>query len=475
MMTGRGMFAAIGPEICIGSAILVLVFFERFYRVSRHWSRLTALVSILFAMIALVPSLSGPAMVLESVYIADFYTVIFKFVMLSVSLFLIIGARRTQIQTEGSDFHLPLLFGTLGGMISAGSSDLFLLYLSVELTAFSSIFMLMMLKNNLHSHRFFFFNLIGFQVIGSVCLLAGAGCLQIGAHESHYSLIRDALRNVPTAALPVFFIGLLFLLFGLIIKWNVIPAHYYSLRFLPDDAVQFFIWFFLMISASMTAILGRLFAVLQPILNLGLTDIISTISMAILIAGGVAGIGSASSRKFGYFLLAQHGFIVLAALADASPGKAGIRIDSSTHGLLMLATLCIPGIYFLLFPDRIQSQRITTEQSMTNQIGILVLLGTIAGMPFTLGFHARLFTFRWLILDRSTITFCFAFLGYLLIIMLSVQLSAHFSRFIPRNWSVHAIWAERIGLCLFGSLLLGLGLIPAPLIRVFESILHRLV
>lgn len=474
-MAGQGMFTAIGPEICIGSAILILVFSERFYKVSRHWSRMIAGLSILIAMITLVPFLSGPALVLESIYIADSYSIIIKLAMLAISLFLLVGESRTHFQAEGSDFHLPMLFGTLGGVISTGSSDLFILYLSVELTAFSSIFLLMMLRNNLHSHRYYFFNLIAFQFIGSVCMLAGNGCIQIGARESHFSLIREALRHASTSSSPAFFMGLLFLFFGLIIKWSVIPAHFHSLRYLPDDAAHFFIWFFLMISASMTAVLGRLFAVLQPILNFGLSDIISTIAIVVLISGSLAGLGSTSIRKLGYFLLAQHGFVILAALADASPDTAGIRNDSSTQGLLVLATLCFPGIYFLLFPDRIQSQRITTEQSLTHQIGVLVILGTIAGLPFTLGFHARVFTFRWLISDRATTTFICMLLGYLLLMMLSVQLSTHFARFIPRNWSARAIWTERIGLCLYGMLLLGLGLIPSPMIRLFESILHQLV
>lgn len=466
------LFLAIGPEICIGASILCLVFIERFHGFSWRWSRILSIVGLISSIGVLSRVFSGPILILDSIYIADPYTSMFKLTILLISLLLMIGTSRNQFSFSGSDFHLPVLLGTLGAMLCAGASDLFMLYLSVELTGFSSIFLLMILKSNLRSYRTYFFHFTAFQAMGSICLLAGTGCITMAANASRYSLIRNSLLHVPAADLPLYFIGLFFLLIGLCIKWNLIPFHYYSLRFFPENAIQFFVWFFLIICAAMTAALGRLIEMIQPIIEYGIMNALIVVALGVTLGGALTSLHAAPIRKFGLFLLAQQGFIIFAVLSDSSQIPAITQFSRSSNSFLIISLMCLSNGFFLIFPERFQIQGSSVDQHPGDQCGLLILLGTISGIPLTLGFYSRILILEWTIAGHHFIACSLVALASLLLLVISIQLALFYGR--ASSITSHAR-IESLCLGCLCMLLVGFGVNPSGMMKLFESILHSIV
>lgn len=383
------------PEIVLlllASALLVADLYVR--REDRHLSYwLTQVVLVGCALLA-AASLGHPAVVaFQGMFVADALSQVLKVAaLLSVAATLVLG--RSYLEARGlltGEFLCLALFGTLGMMVMISAHHFLTLYLGLELMALSQYAMVALQRDSAHATE----AAMKYFVLGALAsglLLYGLSMIYGATGSLELSRVADALeRGDANGTLAGF--GLVFVVAGIAFKLGAAPFH----MWIPDVYHGAATPTTLIIGAApKLAAFGfvmRLLAFGLQGLTVDWQQMLVLLAVASIAVGNIVAIAQTNlKRMLAYSTIAHMGYLILGILAGTDNGYSSALFYVIAYTIMTLGSF---GMILLLSragfeAENIEDFRGLNRRSRWYAFVMLVLMFSLAGIPPTIGFFAKL-------------------------------------------------------------------------------------
>ena len=326
-------------------------------------------------------------------FVSDQLSHVLKFSLVGIVFFVFIYSREYLQQRNifKGEFYVLGLFGTLGMMIMVSAHQFLSLYLGLELLSLSLYSMVAFDRDNPNASE----AAMKYFVLGAIA----SGMLLYGMSMIYGATGSLDLRQIALAIglehklNMVLVFGLVFMVIGLAFKLGAVPFH----MWIPDvyhgapTAVTTFI-------ASAPKIAGFAIAIRLLVEGmghlhadwLGMLMILSILSMAL---GNIIAIAQANlKRMLAYSTISHVGFILLGILSGTADGYAAAMFYTLTYALMSLGAF---GMIILLTRAGFEAENIDDFKGLNQRspwfaLMMLILMFSMAGVPPTVGFWAKL-------------------------------------------------------------------------------------
>ena len=465
-------FAPVFPEMFVFAMVsLILVIDAAVGDGKRYLAYVLSLVALAGAALLTVHDFSTlPALALNGLIIDDPLSDVLKlFLYLTVAVVLVYS--RDYLRAHGlykGEFFVLALFALLGMMVMVSASHFLTLYLGLELLSLSLYAMVALQRDSSvateAAMKYFVLGALasGMLLYGMSMVYGVTGSLSLGD-------MAIALQDGTDLRIPLVF-GIVFIVAGLAFKIGAVPFH----MWIPDvyegapTAMTLFI-------GSAPKIAAFAFAV--RILGQGLESqvadwremlvILAVLSMAL---GNVAAIAQANlKRMFAYSTISHMGFMLLGILAGSQNGYGSAMFYVLVYALMSLGGF---GMILLLSRAGFEADRLDDFKGLNRRSPwlaflMLLLMFSMAGVPPTVGFYAKLSVLQavvgigyiWLAVAAVLFSLIGAF--YYLRIVKLMYFDAPLDA-APIAASPDA----RVVMSINGLAILALGIVPQPLMAV---------
>jgi NADH-quinone oxidoreductase subunit N len=388
-------FMPVLPELFVltmACAILVIdVFLEQS---QRHITYGLAQVTLLGAALLLLITFShAPVVTMFGHYIKDAMGDLLKFFICLACAAVFLYSRdylRQRDLFKGEYFVLGL-FGILGMMVMVSAHSLLSVYLGLELLSLSLYALVAVDRDSPVASE----AAMKYFVLGSLAsgmLLYGISMIYGATSSVDLQVIADATAKQGTSNLVLVF-GLVFLVVGLAFKLGAVPFH----MWLPDiyqgapTSVTLYIGSapklaaFALVMRVLVDGLGSLQADWQQMLI-----ILSVLSMAL---GNLVAIAQTNiKRMLAYSTISHVGFLLLGILAGTPEGYSAAMFYAIIYVLMAVGAF---GVVMLLSRAGFEAENIDDFKGLNDRspwlaFVMMVVMMSMAGIPFMAGFYAKL-------------------------------------------------------------------------------------
>jgi len=403
-MNELNLFAA-APEIVLAvAAMLILVvdlFLDERRRNVSYALSLAALVAVA-AICGLFLSQDAIVYAFGGLYVTDPMANVLKmFAALATGLVLVYGQgyARDRGMWHGEFFVLSL-FALAGVMVMISANNLLTDYLGLELQALSLYALVALRRDDARATeaamKYFVLGALasGFLLYGMSMLYGAAGTLDLN----------ELARNIATgkvASRAALVLGTVFIVAGLAFKLGAVPFH----MWLPDvyhgapTPVTLLIG-----TAPKLAVFAIAFRLLvEGLLPLAVDwqQMLALLAVASLAIGNVTAIAQTNlKRMLAYSTIGQMGFMLLAMLSGVVGGSTMTTANAYSAAMFYVITYAITtlgtfGVILLLARQGFEAEEIADLKGLNRRspwyaFVMLLLMFSLAGIPPTVGFYAKL-------------------------------------------------------------------------------------
>lgn len=391
--------------------------------------------------------------------------------------------RKMLSGTLGGEFYVLALFSLLGQMVMISGNNFLVIYLGLEMMSLSLYALVALQRGNSGSTeaamKYFVLGALasGFLLYGISMLYGATGSLDLT------EVAKATASGTVNKTVLVF--GLVFVVAGLAFKLGAAPFH----MWVPDVYQG--------APTAVTLLLGgapklAAFAICIRLLVEGLFPlafdwqqmivILAVLSMAV---GNITAIVQTNlKRMLAYSTIAQMGFMLLGLLSGVSDGEASSAGNAYSSALFyaityVLTTLGTFGVIMLLARSGFEAENIDDFKGLNQRspwfaFVMLLLMFSLTGIPPAVGFYAKLAVLQ-AVLSTGQVWLA------VLAVMLSLVGAFYYLRVVkvmyfdePVDTSKIAAGTDmRVALSVNGLAVLGLGILPGPLMAVCATAIIR--
>ena len=383
------------PEIFVFSMACVILMVDLFLSERRRVvSYILSQLTLVVAAVLTIKGMSHPStLAFNGMFVHDDMASIIKFVIYVVVIFTLAYSRgylRDRGMYRGEYFVLAL-FGVVGMMIMASASHLLTLYLGLELMSLCLYSMIAFQRDSkIATEAAMKYFVLG--ALASGILLYGMSILYGLSGSLEISVIRKTIATMDPGNVPLIF-GLVFVIVGLVFKLGAVPFH----MWVPDvyhgapSATTLYV---------STAPKIAAFAMIMRLLIGGLEElvpswqdmlvIIAVLSMAV---GNLVAIAQTNiKRMLAYSAISHTGFFLLGILSATENGYSSAMFYILVYAVMSLGGF---GMITLLSRKGFEAERLADFKGLNKRNAwyaamMLVLMFSMAGVPPTVGFYAKL-------------------------------------------------------------------------------------
>ncbi len=388
-------FAPAAPEIFVlamACAVLIVdLFLTEKNRVITYLLSQTTLLGAAVLTVSLHSA--APQVTFSGTFISDSLADVLKVFIYLITAVVFLYSREYLIARKlfKGEFFVLGLFAVLGMMVLVSGYNMLTLYLGLELLSLSMYAMVAMHRDSMPSSeaamKYFILGAIasGMLLYGMSLIYGATGSLDIAEIAAY-------IQNSSSDDM-VLLLGLVFIIVALAFKLGAVPFH----MWIPDvyhgapTAITLFISTapkiaaFAMVMRLLTDGLGGLLTQWQDILV-----ILAALSIAV---GNVVAIAQGNiKRMLAYSTISHVGFLFLGVLAGTDEGYSAAMFYVLVYALMSLGAF---GMVILLSragfeADNIADFKGLNERSPWFAFMMLILMFSMAGVPPTVGFYAKL-------------------------------------------------------------------------------------
>jgi NADH-quinone oxidoreductase subunit N len=477
MQFDTSMLIPVLPEIFILTAACVILVVDLFLKEEqRVISYGMTQISLLLAIV--VTLMTAPAetrIVFDGSVIRDGMSDLLKIAIyiISAGAFLYSKDYLKDRDLFKGEYYVLGLFAVLGMMVMVSANSFLTVYLGLELLALSLYALVAFDRDSANSSE----AAMKYFVLGALAsgmLLYGISMIYGATGSIGFQAIGEGLAN-PDVNKMVLVFGLVFVVIGLAFKFGAVPFH----MWVPDvyqgapTAVVTFLGSTPKIAAFALAMrmlvdgLGGLHADWQYMLV-----ILAILSMGL---GNVFAIAQGNiKRMLAYSTISHVGFILIGILAGTAKGYTAAMFYSIVYAVMALGAF---GIVILLSRRGFEAENLEdfkglNERSPWFAAMMLLVMFSMAGVPPTVGFFAKMFILESVIsIDMTWLALVgvfFSIIGafyYLRIVKLM-----YFDKPVDAS-PLEAGMDTRIALSVNGLSMLALGMFPAGLLSLCSAAL----
>jgi NADH-quinone oxidoreductase subunit N len=472
------------PEIFLLIATSAILLIDMFLTdAKRHVTYALTIATILICIALSVADFSSPtAYTFNNMFVSDPMSNLLKiFSYVAVGITLIYSRQYASDRGMlggiiGGEFYVLALFALLGQMVMISGNNFLVIYLGLELMSLS-LYALVALRR---SHAVSTEAAMKYFILGSLAsgfLLYGISMLY-GATGS-LDLMEVAKATASGTVKPtVLVFGVVFVVAGLAFKLGVVPFH----MWVPDVYQG--------APTAVTLLLGgapklAAFAITIRLLVEGLfplamdwQQMITVLAVLSIAIGNITAIMQTNlKRMLAYSTIAQMGFMLLGMLSGVVNGDMSSAANAYSSAMFysityVLTTLGTFGVIMLLARTGFEAENIDDFKGLNQRspwfaLIMLILMFSLAGLPPTVGFYAKLAVLQavlstgqvWLAVVSVLLSLIGAFYYLRVVKVMYFDEPVDTTKIVTSN-------DMRVTLSINGVAVLALGLLPGPLMTI---------
>lgn len=388
----------IGVEIALSLAAIVALLAVAYTRKDSIAPALTWGTAGVFVLLAgwIMLTGQGETRAFGGMFVDDGFARFAKVVILLSAAVVLIMAEGYLLRRHMLRFEFPILvaFAVVGMMVMVSAGDLMTLYMGLELQSLSLYVLAAFRRDGVKSSeagmKYF---VLG--ALSSGLLLYGASLIYGFAGTTLFSGIAAAAQSGPLPLGLLF--GLVFLIAGLAFKISAVPFHMWTpdvYEGAPTPITAFFA------TAPKIAALALFARVMFDAFGAAWVDwgqVIALLSVLSMFLGAIAAIGQRDiKRLMAYSSIAHMGYALMGLAAGTQLGVQAMLVYGAIYVTMNLGTFA-----FIMSMERegrpvsdISSLGMYASREPAKALALLVLMFSLAGVPFFLGFFGKLYVLR---------------------------------------------------------------------------------
>lgn len=425
-------FLAALPEIFLLSMacfiLLVDVFVAERYRGVTYYLTQLTLVGAFVLTLPQFGEYAEPIVTFSGHYIVDKLAILSKLFIYVFCLFAFAYARDyiNARKIASSEYYLLGLFAVLGMSVMVSAYSLLTIYLGLELLSLPLYAIIAMNKDsNLSTEAAMKYFVLG--SLASGFLLYGISILYGLTGSVGIDTIAQVLQTKQSF---ITLFALVFILAGLLFKFGAVPFHMWVPDVYQGASTPTTLFIASAPKIAAFAIVIRFLVQAMPSVEVSWEHVLIVVSILSMFFGNVLAIAQSNlKRMFAYSSIAHIGYTLLGILAgpDSSQGYSAAMFYISTYVLVAAGAFAIitimsrEGVDF----DKLDDYRGLNARNPWLAFMMLLLLFSMAGVPPTVGFFAKLGLLEALIQAQyvwlAVLALIFALIGayyYLRVVML---------------------------------------------------------
>jgi NADH-quinone oxidoreductase subunit N len=394
-MTTLPNFLLVLPEIFVLSMACVILVVDLYTDDRHRWvAYLLSQVTLAGAAVITLAMMSGqPQVGFHNTFVADPMASVLKLCVYLVTFGVFLYSRgylQERNLFKGEYFVLGL-FGVLGMMVMISGHNFLTLYLGLELLSLSLYSMVAFDRDSpIASEAAMKYFILG--ALASGMLLYGLSILYGVTGSLDITEVGDFIAGQQDQPVILVF-GLCFVVLGLAFKLGAVPFH----MWLPDvcqgapTAVTLYIGSAPKIAAF--AMVMRLLVESMGGLSGDWSNMLMILAVLSLMVGNVIAIAQTNiKRMLAYSTISHVGFLLLGILAGTRQGYAASMFYTITYALMAMGGF---GMIILLSRKGFEAEQLEdfkglNERSRWFAFMMLIIMFSLAGVPPTVGFYAKL-------------------------------------------------------------------------------------
>ncbi len=460
------------PEMFVLAMTCVILILDQFLSDARRSITyyLTQLTVIVAAVLTFNQFGTDTVVTFSGMFVNDSMSVLLKLAMyvVMIGIFLYSRAYLTKRGLLKGEYYALGLFGMMGMMVMISAHNFLTIYLGLELLSLSMYALVAYDRDSMVASE----SAMKYFVLGAIAsgmLLYGMSMLYGANGTLDISAINDSI-NSGTASKQIQAFGLVFIIVGLAFKLGAVPFH----MWLPDiyhgspTSVTLYIASAPKIAAF--AMVMRLLVETMPGLQSDWQTMLIMLAVLSMAIGNVIAIAQTNlKRMLAYSTISHVGFILLGIIAADKAGYSAAMFYTITYAITSLGAF---GVIILMSRNGFEADQLDDYKGLNQRnpwyaFVMLILMFSMAGVPPTVGFFAKLWVLEAVINNDMTwlaiVAVFFSVIGAFYYIRM-VKLM-YFDA--PEDEQVLEGSADmRLALSLNGIVVLGLGLFPGSLMAL---------
>ncbi len=388
-------YSAAWPEIfLLAMACIVLVVDVYLRDDQRNFTYVLSQLSLLVTLFLVMSHGRDDAVIAyNGVFVSDALADVLKAFILGIVFVIFVYSREYLFDRNifRGEFYVLGLFGTLGMMLMVSAHHFLTLYLGLELLSLSLYAMVAFNRDNPNASE----AAMKYFVLGAIAsgmLLYGISMVYGMTGSLNLAEVSNAISQQKEMNTVLVF-GLVFIVIGLSFKLGAVPFH----MWIPDvyhgapTIVTSYIASapkiagFAMVIRLLVEGMGHMQADWQ-----GMFVILAVLSMGL---GNVIAIAQSNlKRMLAYSTISHVGFILLGILAGTADGYSAAMFYTLTYAMMSLGGF---GMIILLARSGFEAERLEDFKGLNKRspwfaFMMLILMFSMAGVPPTVGFWAKL-------------------------------------------------------------------------------------
>jgi NADH-quinone oxidoreductase subunit N len=393
------------PELILGGTVLLVLVVDVFLPARRKWLGMpVALLGVLAALVAALTLIGElPRVVFGGMFVEDNFALLFQVFFLSVAV--VILAISLRYFREGGfyqgEYYFLLLTSFLGCLLMPASRDLLMLFISLELVSAPGFLMSAFRKNDLRSNeaglKFF---LIG--VLSTAVMLYGMSLIYGLTGTTRLAGIAAKLAHVSGGAETAALAGILFVVVGFAFKVSAFPFQFWAPDTYEGSPVP--VAAFLAVASAAAGFAGLLQLMFVAFIhqNHFWVPIFVFVSVATMFIGNLIALKQTQVvRLLAYSGIAQSGYILMTFALVSDNASSNHSAFSAAVAYILIYGIMNVGAYAVAVAVSRSSPRLLitdfaglARRSALLAVGMTVFMISLAGVPPTGGFWAKILIFR---------------------------------------------------------------------------------
>jgi NADH-quinone oxidoreductase subunit N len=390
-------FVPVWPEILLLVMVCVILIADLFLRDDQRAG--TYLLSLLTlgacAVVTVLTSTGDVTVAMHGMFVDDPMSDTLK-VMVYIAVATMLIYSRSYVTARGmfrGEFFTLVLFATLGMMVMISANHFLTLYLGLELLSLS-MYALVALQRDSNDATEAAMKYFVLGALASGMLLYGMSMIYGATGSLEITRVAERIAS-GQANLAILVFGLVFVVSGLAFKFGAVPFH----MWVPDVYQGAPTAVALLISTA-PKLAAFAFAIRLLVESLGhqsllvewqqMLAILAVLSMAL---GNITAIAQTNiKRMLAYSTISHMGFVLLGLLSGTIDGYGAAMFYVSVYAFVGLGTF---GMIMLLSREGFEADRIEDFKGLNRRspwyaFVMLLLMFSLAGVPPTVGFYAKL-------------------------------------------------------------------------------------
>src|SRR5437016_6998412 len=431
-LNGIGIdYGAILPELIVTGTAIIVLFLDLLVPARRRgWLAVVSIIGLLGAMVATIPLWGQNRAAFADTVVGDDLAVFFNILLLSVSILTILLSPRflRALDINYGEYYVLVLGATAGMMLLAAATSLMTIFLGIELLSIClyvlSGFARTIVRSQESAMKYLLLGgfATGFLLYGMALIYGATGATTLRGIAAF-----TTASGVGASSNVLLLLGIGFLSVGLAFKASAAPFHMWT----PDvyEGAPTLVTTFMSVATKSAAFaaIGRVFIATFPSIAARWYFPLAIIAIFSLFIGNLVAITEDNlKRMLAYSGIAHAGYIFLGILPGTSQGFSATLFYIASYSVMnfgAFAVLTTLGAAGEETADISYWRGLFYRRPFLATVMTIFML-SLAGIPPTVGFFAKLFIFQslvsaqiWLPLAIAIIMTVVSFYYYLRVIV----------------------------------------------------------